>query len=500
MPRAATKERLKKLKYYMSNPSTRDTAYLRVAEEYDTSVAALRMAASRAGMVSQFDSLRFSFSPRSEEALRQVCLKYARRGMPLTIHDFIELASRFKDFPKSEKISRHFVRDFIGRHGNILWSKPGKATSPKRSSDVMEQETDKFISDVDPLFEKNTINKSNLFVFDETVIGDSGVMLFCMGERRDSGGGNINAYRKRGKALGCFVPFSLCDGSTPFRVFITKEGSSGKDAASEPQPKPVAKVVPSPDIHRVYLSSKSGFVTIPLFKCILDEFSKWWKQHHEGLNCYLVCDNMRAHVNESVKEFANARGIHIIPIMRGSSHWFQVHDQLPFGTLKKNMSHKRNSFSRLSSLGPAEMKSFMKGIFMSVEEKALAPEIVLKSFADVGLYPWNPVTVRELCRKHCPPPSLLNTTPQLRKLERIMNSLSAEQEAEQNRLMELGKHMIPDSTEKEPLYHLRHGKTVSPQVNECLSRPAVSRRRIKSIKMQPPVKRPRRTQTAGKPH
>ncbi len=319
----------------MSDPSTRDTAYLRTAEEFGTTVDALRMDASRAGIVSKFKSMRYSFGPKSEDALKQICMKYARRGKPLTIPEFIELASRFKGLPKNERISRGFVTKFIKRHGKILWTKPGKVTSPMRSSDVMIQEGEKFISDLDPLFMTNTVNKNNLFVLDETVIGDCDCRQLFIGERRNSGGGNINVYRKRGKALGCFIPFSLCDGSSPFRVFISKEGSRIKAAASEPESEPVADVDSSPNIHRVFLSSPTAYVTIRLFKCILDEFSKWWNSQHEGLNCYLVCDNLRAHVSDDVKQFANARGIYVFPIMAGSSHWFQVHDQVPFGTLKK---------------------------------------------------------------------------------------------------------------------------------------------------------------------
>ena len=141
----------------------------------------------------------------------------------------------------------------------------------------------------------------------------------------------------------------------------------------------------------------------------------------------------------------------------------------------------------------------MNEVFITMESKALAPEIVQKSIVDVGLHPWNPDPVRELSRKHCPPPSLLNATPQQRKLERIMSNISAEQKAEQNRLVELEKHMMPDSSQKEPLYHLREGKIESPQDSEGLSKRVVSKRSIESVEIQPPAKLPRRTQSTRKP-
>jgi len=87
---------------------------------------------------------------------------------------------------------------------------------------------------------------------------------------------------------------------------------------------------------------------------------------------------------------------------------------------------------------------------MTMEDESLTPENILKSFADVGLYPWNKDTARELSQTHCPPPSILKATPQLRKLERIMRNMKAEQQAGQLSLIELEKHMTSDSSKKRP--------------------------------------------------
>ena len=73
----------------------------------------------------------------------------------------------------------------------------------------------------------------------------------------------------------------------------------------------------------------------------------------------------------------------------------------------------------------------------------------------------------------------------------------AEQQAGQQRLIELEKHMIPDSSKKDPLYHFRNGKTVSPQDGEDVSRHVVSKRSSKSIAKQLQMKRPRKMQTTG---
>ena len=172
MPRADTKERIKRLKYYLSNPRTRDEAYVLTARDFNISVGAVKMTASRGGVASRSHSKRYLLSVKDEEAFVDICLKYARRGVPLTLPDFLEMTRRFKGYAKNRQFSRHFAYDFIKRHKETLCFRTEKVTSPARSSDTMDQETEKFITEVEPLVDRNSINKNNLFVFDETYIGD----------------------------------------------------------------------------------------------------------------------------------------------------------------------------------------------------------------------------------------------------------------------------------------------------------------------------------------
>ena len=131
----------------------------------------------------------------------------------------------------------------------------GKMTSPSRSIKDMSLLTEEFIAKISPLFESNLINKNNLFVFDETVIGQSDLKKIFVSERRSSGGGNTNVIWKRTKALGSFTPFSLVDGTSPFRVFITREGKKRKSASSRSSLEPTEKVVRIASQYRLYLSS-----------------------------------------------------------------------------------------------------------------------------------------------------------------------------------------------------------------------------------------------------
>ena len=82
-----------------------------------------------------------------------------------------------------------------------------------------------FIDALDDIMALNIVNKNNTVVFGETIIGDDFFVHIVVGERKDSVGGNINVVRTRELALGCYILFSMSDGSTPFRVHRTQEVS-----------------------------------------------------------------------------------------------------------------------------------------------------------------------------------------------------------------------------------------------------------------------------------
>jgi len=122
-----------------------------------------------------------------------------------------------------------------------------------------------------------------------------------------------------------------------------------------------------------------------------------------GLDCYMISDNLRIHTNVEVVATALRSGIHMINIMPGSSHWFQVHDQHPFATLKNVMEGKKYELLSDISLTSEDRRVLLVGLFYQAESVAFSPRIVQKSFADVGLWPWNPARILKTCQSHSPP-------------------------------------------------------------------------------------------------
>ena len=72
--------------------------------------------------------------------------------------------------------------------------------------------------------------------------------------------------------------------------------------------------------HELFLYSKTGHITTKLFKCIMDELTKWWTATHPELHCYLISDNLCIHTNDEMVSNAKGNSIHLNNIMPGYSH------------------------------------------------------------------------------------------------------------------------------------------------------------------------------------
>ena len=82
----------------------------------------------------------------------------------------------------------------------------------------------------------------------------------------------------------------------------------------------------------------------------MKEFTKLWTTTRPGLHYFMVSDNLRIHTNDSIMKNARTQGIHMFNIILDSSHWFQIHDQVPFETLKNKMTQFKDEILNCSRL------------------------------------------------------------------------------------------------------------------------------------------------------
>ena len=66
--------------------------------------------------------------------------------------------------------------------------------------------------------------------------------------------------------------------------------------------------------------------------------------------------------------------------------------------LKQQLEARRNNVTSLAHHDPSVRRLAFADNLYHAEVKAYAPAVISKSFKDVGLYPWNPDRIRELCQ------------------------------------------------------------------------------------------------------
>ena len=449
------------LKKYLSRASTRPVAYQRVAEEYGYSEGYIKKTASEMGLVSLKHSVRFTFSEEEEQALVCACIIYSRQGTPLTIDSFIQLASFFANKDEKHPFSRHFCYSFLERHSAEICLKSGKLTSPTRCSKVMREKTLEFIARFEKKMAKYDISLNNIVVFDETVIGDAAFLPKVITERRKSGGGNGNVVISRMRALGSYLPFSMPDGSTPFRVFIINEKTCRDLMIPENPILPTAEKGLRETPYRLFLSSETGYISTELFIIIMDAFTYWWTTVHEDVHCLLISDNLAIHKNKAIVKKAKSHGIHMINIMPGSSHWFQVHDQIPFAELKKKMMLDFYKCFSDRSTDPAATLELRMADFYEAEKNALGKKQLQDSFKLVGLYPYDPKLILDNCRKQSPVPAQSDETGIIEELAQKICMYNEKRKAEIDRLRSTVKYE-DDSVKKKATRRKRSAEGTSP--------------------------------------
>jgi len=72
--------------------------------------------------------------------------------------------------------------------------------------------------------------------------------------------------------------------------------------------------------------------------------------------------------------------------------------------------------------------SLLTCLFYQAEAYAFECDVLRKTFADVGLWPWNPEKILQNCQENCPVESTVNHSRLVRKLLKIIKSIDEEKE------------------------------------------------------------------------
>ena len=152
-------------------------------------------------------------------------------------------------------------------------------------------------------------------------------------------------------------------------------------------------------IERVYTTTETGYLNISAMKFILDQFITWWCGRCGTRDVYLLSDNLAIHNNPDLVLYCLKRRVFLWSLVPGTSYWLQVHDNTPFGSLKRFFGDFIHKTDFHWDDDTKTRKKLLAGCFFKAEEKAFQLNNLKHAFNAVGLWPFQPDLIRDRAKQ-----------------------------------------------------------------------------------------------------
>jgi hypothetical protein len=156
-----------------------------------------------------------------------------------------------------------------------------------------------------------------------------------------------------------------------------------------------------PNLYNIF--NLTGNVCTDTFAAMIRVVSDAWKLERPGLRHYLWLDNLQPHCEPSTLLYALERNIVVLFLPKCTTHLFQPLDQYPFALLKRFIADERRK-KGLEELLSGSNVSFTNDVAVQAAinyfSTWLAPNVVVKSFYDCGLHPFDAAKIMKLAREN----------------------------------------------------------------------------------------------------
>jgi hypothetical protein len=138
-----------------------------------------------------------------------------------------------------------------------------------------------------------------------------------------------------------------------------------------------------------YLVTSTGMIDSDTFRVIMLHWAGLWSTRYPGLYAYVVMDRLPAHLNPStVMELARRRVFSYF-FNGQASHYIQPLDGQVFARLKQVFRGQVLSYAIDAARAGTRCDAVFNATYDALAA-ALQPKIIQKSFADRGIWPWDP--------------------------------------------------------------------------------------------------------------
>ena len=333
---------------------------------------------------------RLSFE---DEALTVgLLLGMANISKPLSISDLLNIVNK-RYQGRGKPFTEHWARKFLARWSDWISAKQTRLISAGRSSESAFDRVQAFIAFQSGFLDKFYNPAHAIFNVDEVrcTLNDAKQTGRRIRPAIYSQGG---LRGKRDRQYCSVIPFVSAHGEV-ISVFYCL--ATGKNQTDLLIPHHVgARNCPS--YSEYYLTTATGYTNDEVFPKMMALFERDFHQRYPGLRAVVYMDRLSSHTKGEVLSSMSKKGVILVLFPAGTTQFLQPLDNAVFGGFKAKLRRYRDQDLAAEPLRVAVADNTLLTAMMRALKESLEPGPIGASFANTGIYPWNPEKILEKAR------------------------------------------------------------------------------------------------------
>jgi len=337
-----------------------------------------------------------ALTQKQEKIVLSMCIVYSAMQESLSVAELQWIVGAEYNLD----LGRVWANRFIKRYKEDLTARQTKLLSSKRTDARMAAHIKEFICQVGVVSEVYPMTADNTFNYDETVIwvGDNGTMRLVHASYQ-----RAQKHGPRGKSIGSMISFVCADGSVAMSVWIFKaKGMSDDIEDNELNAQFTVPDVPAQarprrgDWPRFYAYTETGYSNTVLHAAIMGKFCDIWAAGNPARRCYVFGDQLGAHKSVSMVRDALRKRVMCWLLPANASHFIQPLDDAVFARFKQILGRAGGKLRLRQDATTNEIVMAMFQAAFEAEKEAFTDRIIIRSFANTGIFPFSPARILHL--------------------------------------------------------------------------------------------------------
>lgn len=308
---------------------------------------------------------------------------FSQCGSPLTkaaaiavLRKLMSKGDSWNGWPMLKRILSSYRKDVHVRKGKVL--------TKKRTALGMLEEVKQFINAVEhgPNYPKHAqLNCDEMILWCKN---ESGQVIVCSSLEKP------NFIGRQHQCVGTYLPFVAADGTVLCSFYILKQTSASGCAMLDLTDENAlfGNSRSRSSWPRYFAATETGYINKATWRNILSKVVELWTSKYPGLNCRIYMDNLSSHCCPIAVGQAFHKGVHCWFLPKNTSHFLQPLDNLCFAQMRRILNRLVAEERLKSAIWAVDGHSFMQLVF-TAEQEAMSRRVVLKSFEQTAIMPFN---------------------------------------------------------------------------------------------------------------